>query len=47
VGVILRQQRLAQRLGHRCLLTGIAAPLAAQHADRVMLFVPGTVQPSF
>ena len=47
VGVILRQQRLAQRRGHRCLLAGILPPLAAQHADRIMLLVAGAVEPSF
>ena len=46
VGAVLRQQRLAQRRGHRCLRAGIAAPLAAQHADRIMLFVAGAVEPS-
>ena len=46
VGVILRQQGLAQLRAHRCLLAGVLAPLAAQHADRIMLFVAGTVEPS-
>ena len=46
VGVILGQQGLAQRRGHRRLLTGVLAPLAAQHAHRVMPLIAGTVEPS-
>ena len=46
VGVILGQQGLAQRRGHRCLLTSVLAPFAAQHADRVVPLIAGTVKPS-
>jgi hypothetical protein len=41
----LGQQGLAQRWGHRCLRAGILAPLAAQHADRIMLLVPAAIVP--
>ena len=47
VSPVLLQQRLAQRRRHRCLRTGIAAPLAEQHADRILLLVTGTVEPPF
>jgi hypothetical protein len=46
MGAILSQQGLAQRRGHRCLLTSILAPFAAQHADRVVPLIAGTVKPS-
>ena len=46
VGVILGQQGLAQRRGHRRLLAGILAALAAQHADRIMLLIASAVEPS-
>ena len=46
VGGVLGQQGLAQRLAHRRLLAGILAPLAAQHADRVMAFAECPVVPS-
>src|SRR3954447_26816657 len=43
---ILGPQGLTQRWGHRGLLAGILPPLAAQHADRVMPFIPAPVEPS-
>ena len=46
VSPVLLQQRPAQRRRHRCLRTGIAAPLATQHADRIMALVAGAVEPA-
>src|ERR1700693_1611956 len=43
---ILGQQGLTQRWGYRRLLAGVLTTLAAQHADRVMPFVPAPVEPS-
>ena len=47
MGLILRQQSLAQWRGHGRLFAGVLTPLAAQHADRITLRIPGSIVPSF
>ena len=44
---VLALQLPAQRLGHRRLVAGIMARLAAQYADRVLSFPSGEVEPPF
>jgi len=45
MGVILRDQSLAQRRGHRCLCAGILSTPASQHIHQVILLTAAFMEP--